>query len=134
MVNGHRTVGNLVKAVTVDISHAQVVVALSGIAFPFRFVGIEHPAAAQFLAVPIPCRNDRAGVVAAAEEGRGHSFFIFFLSKVAYGSEIAFRAVAAIVAPVSYVTTGRDIGFRVHRFASKTIEHSDILRSLKDAA
>ena len=68
VVNSHRAIGNLVAAIAIDISHAQVVVPLSCIGGPFWGIGVKRPMILQLFAVPIPCGDDGTGVVAPAKD------------------------------------------------------------------
>ena len=69
VVDSHGAIGDLVATVAIDISHAQVVVALSGIAVPFGRVGVENPADRECAAVEIVGGDTRTGVVATTENG-----------------------------------------------------------------
>ena len=68
VVDGHRTVGDLVAAVAVDIGHTEIVVALSGVAGPLGIVGIECPTGFELMTVPVPGDEHRTGIVAATED------------------------------------------------------------------
>ena len=54
VIDSHRTVGDLVATIAIDIGNSQVVIALAGIFCPFGVVGIEGPTILEFLAIPIP--------------------------------------------------------------------------------
>ena len=68
MIDGHRTVGDLIAAVTVDIGHTEIVVALSGVTGPLGIVGIECPTGFELTTVPVPGDEHRTGIVTATED------------------------------------------------------------------
>ena len=129
VVDGHGAVGNLIVSVTVNIGHAQVVVALSGIVAPLRVVGVECPAFFQVLSVPVPGRKNAARVVATAEDSAGVP-----PAEIAKGRKETVGAVGIVVAPVSYLAASRNVGLGAEGTPRKAVEHGDILRPGEDAA
>ena len=129
VVDRHRAVSNLVETVAVDIGHAQVVVALSGIAVPLRLIGVEGPAVLQFSSVPVPGGNDAAGIVATAEDGRREP-----PTEIGDGGEVAFGAVAIVIAPATQVAPLGNVWLGVHDRAGESVEDAEILWPAQDAA
>ena len=136
VVDSHRTVDDLVAAVTIDISHAKVVVALAGIVgqglpvFTEALgIGVEDPVWLQFLAVPVPGSQYGTGVVAPAEEGRGSPAV-----EVSDASQKTVGAVGIVVAPVAEIATLGDIGLGVHSGARQAVEDGDVFVAGEDTA
>ena len=84
VVNSHRTVCYFVAAIAINISHSEVVVALTSIACPLRIVCVEDPTAGEILSVPIPGSNNCASVISTAEESRS-----LFAIEISYACKIA---------------------------------------------
>ena len=136
VVNSHRTIGDLVTTITVDISNSEVVISLSSIGAmglavftSARGIGVEYPMLFQFTTVPIPCGKDCTCVITSTENGRG-----VLAIEITHSSEHAIRTVGVIVAPVLQVPTLRNIGFGIHSLACDTIEHGDIFSSCEDSS
>ena len=129
MVYSHRAIGYLVTAITVDISNTQVVVALSGIACPLWGIGIKYPVLFQFFAIPVPCSNNRTGVVATTKDGTGT-----FTVQIANACQHAIAAIGIVVAPLFHFASLRNIGFCIHHLARQSVEHADIVRSCQNAS
>ena len=126
----HRPVGDFVFPVTVDIGYTEVVVALSGIGGQGRrCCRVKHPAARQFVPVPVPRRYHGAGVVAPAEDGTGVPPV-----KIGHAGQKAVATVAVGVAPVGYVAPFGDVVHCFHRPSREPVKHGQVFRSGQRAA
>ena len=129
VVNSHRTVCYFVAAIAINISHSEVVVALTSIACPLRIVGVEDPTAGEILSIPIPGSNNCASVISTAEESRS-----LFAIEIAYASKITLRTVAMVVAPTGKRSATRNIVDGLHSFSCETIEDSKIFRTIHNSS
>ena len=123
VVYGHLSVDDLVAAVTVDIGHAQVVVALSGIIAAAGIVAVEYPARFQLLAIPVPCGQHAAGVISAAHHSR-----CLPAVKTGRGRKETVRAVGIAVAPLAQVSAFGDVVDCSHSLACQAVEHRQVFR------
>ena len=129
VVDSHRTVCYFVAAIAINISHSEVVVALTSIACPLRIVGVEDPTTGEILSIPIPSSNHGTCIISTTEESR-RSFTI----EISHTCKITLRTIAMVVAPTSKWSATWNIVNSLHSFACKTVEDSKIFRALHDSA
>ena len=129
VIDSHRTIGDLVATISIDVGHSQVVIALSGIFCPLGVVGIEGPTILEFLAIPIPGSEDCTRVIATTEDSAR-----LMTIEVAHSSQHAVAAIGIIVSPIGKVTAFGDVGLGIHGSACQTIEDRDVFGTRQDAA
>ena len=129
VVHAHRAVGNLVASVAIDVGHAQVVVALSGVFGPPGLCGVKHPALLQLLAVPVPCGQHAARVVSATHHHRGVNAV-----EIGHAGQIALRAVGIVVAPGSELALSGHVVHGGEGFARPAFKHGEVFRTALDEA
>src|SRR5262249_56079795 len=84
----------LVPAVAVHVAYAEIVIALSRVAFISFVSAVESPHARQLAVAPVPRGQHRAGVIATA-----HHQARPFAVEIGDGREEAINAIAPTVAP-----------------------------------
>ena len=126
VVHSHRTVGNLVAAIAVHISHAQVVIALSGIS-PAHLIRVEDPSLLQFAAIEVPCRQHCASVVAAAHHHRRTDTV-----QIGHAGQVAFAAIGIVVAPILQFAPFGYIVNCVDGAPRRALEDSQIFGAFED--
>src|SRR5262245_7253748 len=104
IIDGHGAINDLVAAIAIDVSDAELVIAIAAEPFVARRGAVEHPALGQRTTAPIPRREYGAPVIAAR-----HNDARVNAIKIGDAGEEAVGAVGVGVAPDGLALLGRGI-------------------------
>src|SRR5262249_26242608 len=139
VVNHAGAVYDLVPAVAVHVAYAEIVIALSRVAFISFVSAVESPHARQLAVAPVPRGQHRAGVIATA-----HHQARPFAVEIGDGREEAINAIAPTVAPdrLQFIGSrleirrmpGRNVICSSERRARQPVEDSQVFRPRQNIA
>jgi len=129
VVDGTGSVNDFVFSVAVHIGHAQVVVALTGIAAVTRSIRIKNPALRQIGTVKVVSRQHRAGVIPPGHDQTGTPTV-----EIGHGGQKTVYPVAVTVSPGIDTAPGRMVRHRGQFSSGSSVKNRQVFGACKYVA